>query len=231
MKNNKKRNRMTNKPNSGNDSDILHQRIRTEENGEQLLPLAEREIERICDSINAPEATKTVAEAIYRRVIKEKVVQNRTLGEISAASVYAAYRVEGKPISLSEISAFSPAINRYISRTFTELSRELNLKVGPVDPTDFVPRICEEMNLSEDTEKKSVEILQKAIDEQLHIGKSPAGFAAAGVYTAALISGESRTQSEVADVVNVNVRSLRDLYQEQVETVLELEKSEDPEVN
>ena len=65
-------------------------------------------------------------------------------------------------------------------------------------------------------EKPSAE-LKKAIANEITSGKGPMGIAAAGLYVAALLCGEKKTQREVADVAGVTEVTIRNRYKELLE--------------
>lgn len=206
---------MTNR--SGNiDEEILHSRIRTKERGTETLPVAEAEISRLCEALDVGESVHTVAEAIYRRSLETEIIQNRTVAEVSTASIYAACRVDGTAYSLDEVVHEGRATSRYVSRVFSQLSKELVLNTGPTDPTDFVPRFCSELGLSDVVADKSEAILNQTMDAGLHSGQSPSAFAAGAVYAASLLCNEKRTQREVADVASVSIKTIQKQYRKQV---------------
>jgi transcription initiation factor TFIIB len=89
----------------------------------------------------------------------------------------------------------------------------------PVDPSQYVPRYCAELNLSEAVQIKAKEIIEKTKEAGLLSGKSPTGFAAAAIYAASLLCNEKKTQREVADVANVTEVTIRNRYQEQIKVL------------
>ena len=60
----------------------------------------------------------------------------------------------------------------------------------------------------------SVNTVEQAQKAELTSGRGPTGIAAAGLYVAALINGEKRTQREVADVAGVTEVTIRNRYKE-----------------
>ncbi len=89
----------------------------------------------------------------------------------------------------------------------------------PVDPVEYVPRFCSELEASEDVQAKAKEIIETTAEKGLLSGKSPTGFAAAAIYAASLLCNEKKTQKEVADVARVTEVTIRNRYQEQIETM------------
>lgn len=204
-------------------AEILHTRIKTKEYGKDTLEVAEQEIETVCDELEVSEGAINVAQAIYRRSLDLDVIQNRTVAQLSTAAIMAACRIESEPYSIEEVSAESAAAKRYVGRTFSEISRELELNTGVTDPTKFVPRFCSNLGLNKDVEEKAIEILDVVIEEGLASGKSPSGCAAASIYAACLLENDKRSQREVARECNVSARTISDLWLEQIEEFGEIE--------
>ena len=64
---------------------------------------------------------------------------------------------------------------------------------------------------------KTVDILKQAADRELTSGRGPTGVAAAAIYIASILSGERRTQREVAEVAGVTEVTIRNRYKELAE--------------
>lgn len=198
---------------------MIDERIKTKERGEQALELATKEIRRINEQLESSDETAQLAIAIYQRSLNEDFIQNRSFSEVAAASFYAACRKEKLGCHLSEVSRISSSSRRIISHTYTELINQLELEVGPVDPTQYVPRYCEELGLSEAVEEKAKEIIETCAEDGLVSGRSPSKFAASSVYLSSILKNEKVTQREIADMADASVSTIRYQYHEQVEHV------------
>ena len=95
----------------------------------------------------------------------------------------------------------------------------LQISIMPSNPADYIPRFASALKLSPETQSKSIEIIEQAQDKELTSGRGPTGIAAAGLYVAALINGEKRTQREVADVAGVTEVTIRNRYKEIVKNL------------
>jgi len=62
--------------------------------------------------------------------------------------------------------------------------------------------------------KEALKILKRAEGSELTSGRGPAGIAAAGLYVAALLNNEKKTQREVADVAGITEVTIRNRYKE-----------------
>jgi transcription initiation factor TFIIB len=193
-------------------------RIRTKDAGERNLQFALSEIDRMGSALGVPRSVRTTASVIYRKALDEDLIRGRSIEGVSTAALYAACRQEGIPRSLEEIANVSRVKRKEIGRTYSYISKELNLEMRPVNPKNYIPRYCTELELDNKVEVKAKKIVEETADEILS-GKDPTGFAAAAVYTASLLCDDGRTQREVAEVAKVTEVTIRNRYQEQIKSI------------
>jgi transcription initiation factor TFIIB len=195
------------------------ERIRTKDAGERNLQFALSEIDRMASALGVPRSVREVAAVIYRRALDTDLIRGRSIEGVATSALYIACRQEGIPRSLEEVSSVSRVDRREIGRTYRYVAHELGLDMPPVDPKQYLPRFCSELDLSEDVQQRAATIIERTTAEGLHSGKSPTGFAAAAIYTAALLCNEKRTQREIANVAQVTEVTIRNRYREQLEVV------------
>ncbi|WP_090382941.1 transcription initiation factor IIB [Natronobacterium texcoconense] len=195
------------------------ERIRTKDAGERNLQQALSEIDRMASALGVPRAVREVASVIYRRALDEDLIRGRSIEGVATGCLYAACRKEGIPRSLEEVAEVSRVERQEIGRTYRYVAQSLDLGMRPVDPHEFVPRFCSELEVSEEVHTKANEIITVTTEQGLLSGKSPTGFAAAAIYAASLLCHEKKTQREVADVAQVTEVTIRNRYQEQIEAL------------
>ncbi|WP_170155559.1 transcription initiation factor IIB family protein [Halopiger aswanensis] len=196
---------------------LLHQYVGTKEWGEETIEVAYYRIDEICDDAGLPDEVNQVAKAIYQRSLDERVIQRHRLCDLTCGAVYAACRTQNQAYSARELARSGEIGEKPLKKAFSDLVNTLNLKAGPVDPRNYVPRYCEELILSEKVEERAVEILDVCEEHGAYSGKSPTAFAAAAIYLACLLENEKKTQQEVADVCKSGVKTIRNRYREQLE--------------
>ena len=194
-------------------------RIRTKDAGERNLQFALSEIDRMASALGVPRSVREVASVIYRQALKENLIRGRSIEGVATSALYAACRKEGIPRSLNEVARVSRVERKEIGRTYRYIAQELGLGMAPVDPVKYVPRFASELELSEDVQAKANEIIRTTAEKGLLSGKSPTGYAAAAIYAAAMLCNEKKTQREVAEVAQVTEVTIRNRYQEQIETM------------
>jgi transcription initiation factor TFIIB len=184
---------------------------------ERNLKFALAELRRSSSFLNIPEIAEEEAARIYRMSAEKGLVRGRSMESVVAGALYAACRRHGIPRTLDEISSAFGLDKKEIGKTYRFICRQLGIRILPTSPLDYVFRFSSELNLSPETTSKAVEILKKAIANEITSGKGPMGIAAAGLYVAALLCGEKKTQREVADVAGVTEVTIRNRYKELLE--------------
>lgn len=175
------------------------------------------EIERITNAVGLPDAVAETAATTYRRAQQESFLHGRSIEATAAACVYAASRFQHLPRSLTEVSEQAQAPKDDIARTYRRLSEKLELAVPITYPTDLLPKIASELQVSPSVQKTAHALIDATKEEAL-VGKNPSSVAAAAIYRAAKQMGEPVTQNDVAeaaDVTEVTVRArLKDLAED-----------------
>jgi len=181
------------------------------------LSFALSELQRIVSFLNLPRPIHERIARYYEEAVNKGLVRGRSIESVVAAITYAVSREFGSPRTLDEISESSGVEKREIGRTYRYIARELGIRILPADPITYVPRFCSMLGLSDRVQAKSIEILRKAGKYDITSGKGPTGVAAAAIYVACVLSGEKRTQREVADIVGVTEVTIRNRYKEVIE--------------
>ncbi|MCX6710679.1 MAG: transcription initiation factor IIB [Candidatus Woesearchaeota archaeon] len=190
---------------------------------ERNLKLALAELKRVVSYLKLPKSVEEEAARIYTLAVRKGLVRGRSMESVVAGALYAACRRHEVPRTLDELSEASGIEKKEIGRTYRFITRELEIKIIPSNPADYIARFSSALKLSPETQSRAVEILDKAQSEELTSGRGPTGIAAAALYVSALIHGEKRTQREVADVAGVTEVTIRNRYKELLDK-LKLEK-------
>ncbi len=181
---------------------------------ERNLAFALSELDRDSSRLGLPRRMREAASVVYRHAVENKLIRGRSIEGVVAASLYAACRKCKVPRTLDEIAEVSRVGKKEVGRTYRFLTRELNIKLPPTSPVDYVPRFASELNLSGEVQSKAIDIIGKAMDKGLTSGKGPTGVAAAALYIASVLLGERKTQRDVAEVAGVTEVTIRNRYKE-----------------
>ena len=181
---------------------------------ERNLKLALAELKRVSSYLKLPKSVEEEAARIYTMAVQRGLVRGRSMESVVAGALYAACRRHEVPRTLDELSEASGIEKKEVGRTYRFITRELQITILPSNPIDYIPRFSSSLTLTPKTQSKAVEIIELAQSKELTSGRGPTGIAAAGLYVAALINGEKRTQREVADVAGVTEVTIRNRYKE-----------------
>ncbi|MEM0240622.1 MAG: transcription initiation factor IIB [Candidatus Nezhaarchaeales archaeon] len=190
----------------------IRSRIQTSQ--DRNIQQATNHLERIAFRLNLPQNVKEEALKIYKAAVKAGLVRGRSIESVMAASIYAACRQLKIPRTLDEIADCTRAGRKDVARCYRLLLRHVKLNIPIADPVDFVPRIVSSLSLSGVLQRKAIEIIQQARKFGLTAGKDPAGLAAAAIYIASLLTGERKTQKEIARAAQVTEVTVRNRYKE-----------------
>jgi transcription initiation factor TFIIB len=179
----------------------------------QALQSGLREVRSLSSGLGLPSSTEEHASHHYRRALTEGLLQGRSQESIAGACVYAASRRYHQPVTLADIAAASPVDESAISGAYRVLLKELDIGLRPPEPSDFLAKIATSVGVGYRVERRAAGFLERATDEQKHIGQNPVGVAAAALYAGAQALGEPLTQAEIADAAGVSTVTLSRQWQ------------------
>ncbi|MDJ1431046.1 TFIIB-type zinc ribbon-containing protein [Halostagnicola sp. A-GB9-2] len=190
------------------------ERFVTKNARERNLKQAFGEIDRMASALGLPKPCRETAGVIYRRAVERELLPGRSIEGMATASLYAGARQHGTPRTLVEFETVSRVEKLRIQRAYRYLSQELDLQLEPADPLQYVPQFSSALEISDEAEGLSRELLEAAKAEALHSGRSPASIAAAALYAAGRLSNEDVTQEAVSDIAHVSCVTIRKRYTE-----------------
>ena len=191
-----------------------NKRIRVANASERNLAYALSELDRYSSRLGIPRSVREDASLIYRNAAKNKLIRGRSIDGDVASSLYMACRRCCIPRTLDEISDISDVSKKQIGKNQRFLCRELNIKLKPTSPVDYISRFATNLGLSGEIQAKAINIINKSLELGLNSGKGPIGVAAAALYIASLLLGVRKTQSEIANVTGVTEVTIRNRYKE-----------------
>ncbi len=192
-------------------------RIRVSNATERNLAFALSELDRMASGMGLPRNVRETAAMIYRKAVNKNLIRGRSIEGVVAASLYGACRQCNVPRTLDEIANASRVGRKEIGRTYRFMTRELQLRLMPTSPQDYVSRFCSELKLPGEVQTRAIEILKQAANKELTSGRGPTGVAAAAIYIASIQLNHRRTQRQVADIAGVTEVTIRNRYKELTE--------------
>jgi transcription initiation factor TFIIB len=195
-------------------------RIRVSDATERNLAFALSEITKIANNLNLPKSILETASVIYRKAVKERLIRGRSIQGVTAAAIYLACRQCGLARTLEEIAQSSSVNKKEVGRSYRFLIKELNYSIPPLRPSQYITKFSNQLTMQGKVEEIAHKILGAAKELKLTSGRGPTGIAAAASYIASVLTGERKTQREIAEIAQVTEVTIRNRYKELVERLM-----------
>jgi len=195
-------------------------RIRVSDATERNLAFALSEITKIANNLNLPKNILETASVIYRKAVKERLIRGRSIQGVTSAAVYLACRQCRLARTLEEIAQASSVNKKEVGRSYRFLVRELDYFVPPLKPSQYITKFSNQLTMQGKVEEIAHKILVAAKESKLTSGRGPTGIAAAASYIASVLTGERRTQREIAEIAQVTEVTIRNRYKELVQRLV-----------
>ncbi len=195
-------------------------RIRVSDATERNLAFALSEISKIANNLHLPKNILETASVIYRKAVKEHLIRGRSIQGVTAAAIYVACRQCRLARTLEEIAQASNIAKKEVGRSYRFLVKELDYFIPPVKPSQYVTKFSNQLIMQGKVEEIAHKILNTAQELKLTSGRGPTGIAAAASYIASVLTGERKTQREIAEIAQVTEVTIRNRYKELVERLL-----------
>jgi len=192
-------------------------RIRVSDATERNLAFALSEISKIANSLSLPKNILETASVIYRKAVRERLIRGRSIQGVTAAAIYVACRQCGLARTLDEIALASNINKKEVGRSYRFLVKELDYFIPPVKPSQYITKFSNQLTMQGKVEEIAHKILTAAKELKLTSGRGPTGIAAAASYIASVLTGERKTQREIAEIAQVTEVTIRNRYKELVE--------------
>lgn len=184
-------------------------RSQTKNSADRSLRNALQELDKVQSKIGLSDTVIERASLFYRKASEKGLVRGRTVKGIAAACLYASCRDLEHPRTLTEIAEHLQIKRKDIARSYRSLFNELGFVVSIADPIKSINKIASKIGINEKTIRKAVHILDIAQNAGIVAGKNPEIMAAAAIYAACVITGENKSQHEIAIASGTSTVSIR----------------------
>jgi transcription initiation factor TFIIB len=170
------------------------------------------ELDRLKDKLGVSDAVIEKTAYIYRKAQEKGLVRGRTISAMVGAALYIACRETGASRTLKDIAETGNIKRKDLARIYRLVVMELDLKIPLVDPMKCIVKVANKANLSERTKRIAMDIMKNVTKSGISAGKDPMGLAASVLYLACLNTGETKTQTDIAEAAGVTEVTVRNRY-------------------
>lgn len=187
-------------------------RSQAHESTDRNLSKAFMQLRTFADKLSLSEEMVERAAYIYRKALDRGLIRGRSITEMMAAALYAACRNSEIPRTLKDVSSVANIHRKDLARSYRLLLKEMDMKMPVPDPAKSVSKIASRVEAGERTRRRALQILAKAKAMGVAAGKDPVGLAASALYVASTLSGEEKTQRDIAQAAGVTEVTIRNRY-------------------
>ncbi|WP_459194384.1 transcription initiation factor IIB [Halosimplex sp. J119] len=181
-----------------------HNRARLDSKAERNKLYAYTEIRRLVSAMSLPTSVRDQSCSLFSSAQSEDLLCGRSLEGFAAAVVYATCRTQSIARTMDEIVDVARADRSELKTAYDALNRELGLPIGPISPTEYLPRYASDLDVEADVESRAREYAVMLVESGRMGGKNPSGVAAACLYKAANERGIEVKQSQAAELADVS---------------------------
>ncbi|MDE1724660.1 MAG: transcription factor IIB [Thaumarchaeota archaeon] len=196
-------------------------RIRVASPEERRLANILAKIGETCNALALPRNVTESASMIYRNFQGQADAKGKSVACMSAATIYMACKQCDVVRSLDEICAATGSSKedklnvKLTAKYYRTLVMELGSKTAPtVTLEKYISKIANLAKLEVRVERLAAEIAEKTSDHSLADGKAPNGLAAAYLYIASTLLGQSILQRDVSSVAGITEVTIRNRCKE-----------------
>lgn len=168
-----------------------------------------KSLQSIIVDLQLSEETHESAEKMLERARDKGLIKGRSFNEILGGIIYIVARDNHEPRTFNEISEALRISKTELGNSYRYVARELDKKIVPPPPEDYVPWFAKKLDLGPEVVDKAKDITDRATEENIISGKSSTGIASAAVYIAADIEGDPRTMKDVSETLDVTTVTIR----------------------
>jgi transcription initiation factor TFIIB len=196
-------------------------RIRVASPEERRLANILAKIGETCHALSLPRNVIESASMIYRNFQGQADAKGKSVACMSAATIYMACKQCDVVRSLDEICAATGSSKedklnvKLTAKYYRTLVMELGSNTAPVLTLEkYISKIANLAKLEVRVERLAAEIAEKTSDHSLADGKAPNGLAAAYLYIASTLLGQSILQRDVSSVAGITEVTIRNRCKE-----------------
>jgi transcription initiation factor TFIIB len=197
------------------------QRVRVSSPRERRLANVLSKLGETCEGLSLSKNVLETASMIYRNLDGHIEVKGKSVVSITAATIYMACKQCDVIRSLEEICrGICPAKDvksktKLAARYYRTMVMEMGQLHAPVVTMDkYISKIANMTQTEVRVERLALEIAEKTKDSSIADGKAPNGIAAAYLYVASVLLGQSVLQRDVSSIAGVTEVTIRNRCKE-----------------
>jgi transcription initiation factor TFIIB len=151
---------------------------------------------------------------LYEMAKQSGLSRGRKIPILIGAAVYIACRETQYPRTLNDISKGLGIKRRTLAKVCRTMISGLALSIPLTDTSKFITRLAVITKISNRTKQIAARVMNEITKREIPAGKKPMSIAAAVLYMSCEISGEQKSQTEIANAAGISSITLRNRFLE-----------------
>lgn len=183
--------------------------VRIGDSTEKNLALALQHITKIAVGLSLPKIALEKACLTYERIAEKRLLKGRSMKVVCATAVCIGCKQSRTAVTTKDIAHASGVSPHKIGHSYRAIMKQLNFSMQPRTPFDHAKELSARLHTSQRTMDLTAKIMRALDCSKRSTGKDPAGLASAAIYIGSLLTGEKRTQREIAEAVRLTEATIR----------------------
>jgi transcription initiation factor TFIIB len=172
------------------------------------------ELHKLQEKLLIPDEVIQEAQILYDKARQSGLSRGRKCPVLIGAALYLACREAQSPTTLNDIAIAVNVKRRTLAKVYRTMISELVLSIPLADTRKFIIRLVSIIRITEKTRQIAARMMNEIIKREIPAGKKPISVAAAVLYMSCEISGEYKSQSEIANAAGISLLTLRNRFLE-----------------
>lgn len=183
--------------------------VKTQDAAEKNLALALQYTTKIAVDLSLPTIALEKASLTYKKIIEKGLLKGRSMRAISATAIYVGCKQCKIAVTIKDIAHASKISPRKISHSYRSIVKHLDFSMQTTSASNHATELSARLQLSTQTKEVLGKTMEALDCSKGLVGKAPTGIACAAIYLSSLLTGEKKTQREIAEIARITEATIR----------------------
>ena len=188
---------------------------------ERLIWISNNYLQEYCEILHIPNSIKNEAIKIISRFLGKKFIPQKDIPAFVTAVLFIVLRNTSYSKPLNRILKLLGIRKKVFSKYYRLVKEKLKIIVPPPSPEKYIITFGNELKLSRSCINLALKLLSRLKFSGRLLNRDSAGLAAAILYYATQVTGEKRSQRQIAQIAAVTETTIKNRYKEIISLINE----------
>jgi len=181
-------------------------------NKERLYNKVQDAISHVATKLGISKDIKNLALIILYNYASIRKIRKKAIDEAALAAIYLSFKLKKRPKSLDLLAKQFKLRKSSIARIYKDMITQLKIRNIIPKPENYIRAFGRDLKLSNSCITLAMKIIKSIRERKKWISGEPRGVAAAAIYLATEMTGETRERKEIARVAAVTELTIKKRY-------------------